>query len=410
MRERGEAVGEAVLRAHRHRVAAQGGFPCLERGLALVKGGLAGVELFLAGRRGRPPCVRALSLELHAQGCELLLDGADPLFPLGEAPLRLGFSDGAPCGGELLREPVGTGVVLELGEPSLARCDRRCPLAEGGFHRLDLALDLGVGRVATRRELAREPTDLLEVEPERRFPLLVDHRKSVARLEPQGKLPKSLQAGADSLRPSDRRAHGFARRGNFPPCHQRQGVDTMRIRRLLVLIGAAAVSALAVAAASQSRATAAPSNTSLPSISGSARDGSVLTASHGSWTGNPTSYAYQWLRCDAQGGNCASIAGATSQRYTVQTADVGARLRVQVTAANSSGSGVAESRPTGVVQATGTAPKTTSPPTISGTPQEGSTLTVSPGSWGGSPAPSLSYQWERCVGTGGGCTAIPGAT
>ncbi len=184
----------------------------------------------------------------------------------------------------------------------------------------------------------------------------------------------------------------------------------MRIRRLLVLIGAAAVSALAVAAASQSRATAAPSNTSLPSISGSARDGSVLTASHGSWTGNPTSYAYQWLRCDAQGGNCASIAGATSQRYTVQTADVGARLRVQVTAANSSGSGVAESRPTGVVQATGTAPKNTSPPTISGTPQEGSTLTVSPGSWGGSPAPSLSYQWERCVGTGGGCTVIPGAT
>ena len=184
----------------------------------------------------------------------------------------------------------------------------------------------------------------------------------------------------------------------------------MRIRRLLVLIGAAAVSALAVAAASQSQATAAPSNTSLPSISGSARDGSVLTASHGSWTGSPTSYAYQWLRCDAQGGNCASIAGATSQRYTVQTADVGARLRVQVTAANSSGSGVAESRPTGVVQATGTAPKNTSPPTISGTPQEGSTLTVSPGSWTGSPAPSLSYQWERCVGTGGGCTAISGAT
>jgi len=184
----------------------------------------------------------------------------------------------------------------------------------------------------------------------------------------------------------------------------------MRIRRFLVLIGAAAVSALAVAAASQSQASAAPSNTSLPSISGSARDGSVLTASHGSWTGSPTSYAYQWLRCDTDGGNCASIAGATSQRYTVQTADVGHRLRVQVTAANSSGSGVAESRPTGVVQPTGTAPKNTSPPTISGTPQEGATLTVNPGSWSGTPAPSFSYQWERCVGTGGGCAAISGAT
>src|SRR5205814_10372481 len=154
--------------------------------------------------------------------------------------------------------------------------------------------------------------------------------------------------GAHSLRPSDRETHGFARRGNLGLCLiNDKGEDTMRIRRLLVLIGAAAVSALAVAAASQSQATAAPSNTSLPSISGSARDGSVLTASHGSWTGSPTSYAYQWLRCDSEGGNCAAIAGATSQRYTVQTADVAHRLRVQVTATNTSGTGVAESRPTG---------------------------------------------------------------
>src|SRR5581483_86883 len=32
------------------------------------------------------------------------------------------------------------------------------------------------------------------------------------------------------------------------------------------------------------------------------------------------------------------------------------------------------------------------------------------GSWTGTPAPSFSYQWERCVGTGGGCSAISGAT
>jgi hypothetical protein len=184
----------------------------------------------------------------------------------------------------------------------------------------------------------------------------------------------------------------------------------MRMRRLIVLACAAAVSALTVAAASQGQAAAAPSNTSLPSISGSARDGSLLSASHGSWTGSPTSYAYQWERCDAQGGSCADIGGATSDHYTAQTADVGHRLRVQVTATNSSGSGVAVSRPTGVVQPTGTAPKNTAPPTISGTQQDGATLTVSPGSWSGTPAPSFSYQWERCVGTGGGCAAISGAT
>jgi len=184
----------------------------------------------------------------------------------------------------------------------------------------------------------------------------------------------------------------------------------MRFRRSIVLACAAAASTLIVAAASSGQSTAAPSNTSLPSISGSARDGSLLRASHGSWTGSPTSYAYQWLRCDAQGGSCAAIAGANSNQYTVQTADVGHRLRVQVTATNASGSGVAQSRPTAVVEATGSAPKNTAPPTISGTPQEGSTLTVNPGSWTGTPAPSFSYQWERCVGTGGGCSAISGAT
>lgn len=184
----------------------------------------------------------------------------------------------------------------------------------------------------------------------------------------------------------------------------------MRFRRLIVLACAAAVPTLIVAATSLGQASAAPSNTSLPSISGSARDGSLLRASHGSWTGSPTSYAYQWLRCDDQAGNCASIAGATSEQYTVATADVGHRLKVQVTATNASGSGVAVSRPTGIVQPTGAAPKNTSPPTISGTTQAGSTLTVSPGSWSGTPAPSFSYQWERCVGTGGGCAAISGAT
>src|SRR5579872_5909169 len=110
-----------------------------------------------------------------------------------------------------------------------------------------------------------------------------------------------------------------------------------RLRRLIVLACAAAVPTLIVAATSLGQSTAVPSNTSLPSISGSARDGSDLTASHGSWDGNPSSYAYAWLRCDTQGGSCKAIGGATSRMYTVQTADVGSRLRVQVTATNGAG-------------------------------------------------------------------------
>ena len=184
----------------------------------------------------------------------------------------------------------------------------------------------------------------------------------------------------------------------------------MRFRRLLVLVCAAAVPALVGSAVSQGRPQAAPSNKSLPSISGSARDGSILTASRGSWDGSPTGFAYQWLRCDAQAGNCSAVSGATSDHYTIQTADVGSRLKVQVTASNASGSGVAVSRPTDTVKPTGSAPKNTAAPTISGTAQEGSSLTVAPGSWSGTPAPGFSYQWERCIGTGGGCAAISGAT
>lgn len=184
----------------------------------------------------------------------------------------------------------------------------------------------------------------------------------------------------------------------------------MRFRRLLVLVCLAAVPTLIVSAVSLGQSTAAPSNTSLPSISGSARDGSILTASHGSWTGNPTSYAYQWLRCDSQGGSCNAVDGATSDHYTVQTADVGSRLKVQVTASNKDGSGVAVSRPTAVVQATGSAPKNTVAPAITGTTQEGSTLTAQPGTWSATPSPSFTYNWQRCVGTGGGCTPISGAT
>nr|MBA2599594.1 hypothetical protein [Actinomycetota bacterium] len=42
-----------------------------------------------------------------------------------------------------------------------------------------------------------------------------------------------------------------------------------------------------------------PRNTERPTISGTARVGQQLTANEGSWTGNPTAFAFQWQRCDA---------------------------------------------------------------------------------------------------------------
>jgi hypothetical protein len=94
-----------------------------------------------------------------------------------------------------------------------------------------------------------------------------------------------------------------------------------------------------------------PQSTSPPTISGTAAEGQTLTASTGSWTNTPTSYAYRWRRCDAGGGACADVAGAQAAQYTPTGADVGATLRVRVTATNAGGSAFADSAPTAVVTA-----------------------------------------------------------
>ncbi len=155
---------------------------------------------------------------------------------------------------------------------------------------------------------------------------------------------------------------------------------------------------------------AAPVNRSRPSISGSTRDGSLLSSSRGGWRNGPTAFAYQWLRCDATGANCGPIAGATGGQYTLTTADVGRRLRVAVTAMNSFGHATATSFSSRIVGATGTAPANTALPSISGTPRDGSTLSVATGNWSGSPAPAFGFQWQRCDAGGAACVDIAGAT
>ncbi|MDQ1701342.1 MAG: thermitase [Frankiaceae bacterium] len=111
-----------------------------------------------------------------------------------------------------------------------------------------------------------------------------------------------------------------------------------------------ASSALSEPVGGTAAAPPAPSNSSPPVISGTAQDGQTLTSSSGVWANSPTSYAYQWRRCDSSGANCADVAGS-SATYSVGPADVGATLRVAVTAANSSGVATATSAPTAVVQA-----------------------------------------------------------
>lgn len=97
-------------------------------------------------------------------------------------------------------------------------------------------------------------------------------------------------------------------------------------------------------------ATGIPVNTAQPSISGDAIVGETLAAENGTWSNSPTSYSYRWLQCDRFGGSCVPT-GFTGRHYTVQLADVGGTLRVNVTARNANGSATARSSRSDVVEA-----------------------------------------------------------
>jgi hypothetical protein len=92
-----------------------------------------------------------------------------------------------------------------------------------------------------------------------------------------------------------------------------------------------------------------PVNTARPAIVGSAVVGDELTTTNGTWTGAPTSFTYQWLRCDTVGAACIAVPGATGKTYGVRAIDEGNTLRTDVTAHNANGTTVARSTPSDTV-------------------------------------------------------------
>jgi len=96
----------------------------------------------------------------------------------------------------------------------------------------------------------------------------------------------------------------------------------------------------------------APSETAVPTVSGSAVVGERLTATVGSWKGTePITYTINWQACNAEVTSCAAN-GATGTSYTVAKSDVGKRLRVKVIAKNGAGSSAGLSDTTAVVKDT----------------------------------------------------------
>jgi hypothetical protein len=122
---------------------------------------------------------------------------------------------------------------------------------------------------------------------------------------------------------------------------------------------------VALAGTSLAARQVAPRNQTPPTISGTASEGSTLTADPGQWTGTePITFTYSWRRCDGNGGSCSAISGAIQRTYTLKAVDNGNTLRVRVTARNNDGSSTATSVPTALVRATPQPP----PPAPTGCP------------------------------------------
>jgi Concanavalin A-like lectin/glucanases superfamily len=123
---------------------------------------------------------------------------------------------------------------------------------------------------------------------------------------------------------------------------------------------------------------AAPSNSSAPTISGTAAYNSVLTAANGTWTGNPTGYTYQWQSATTVNGTYSNISGATLSTYTPTTSDIGNFIKVQVTATNTGGSTSALSSATSAISKATQATLSVSLSTTSKTLPYSQALTLTP--------------------------------
>jgi hypothetical protein len=149
-----------------------------------------------------------------------------------------------------------------------------------------------------------------------------------------------------------------------------------------------------------------PADFSAPTISGTAGQGHLLTAAHGVWSQSPTSYAYAWQRCAANGAGCTNIPNAASSTYTLAAADAGHTVRVEVSAHNATGTSTPV--PSATTVTVTPVPAASAAPALSGVAAVHKQLSTTNGTWNS--ATSFAYAWLRCAANGTNCSVIPGAT
>ncbi|MGH2832381.1 MAG: hypothetical protein ACRDK2_06360, partial [Solirubrobacteraceae bacterium] len=197
--------------------------------------------------------------------------------------------------------------------------------------------------------------------------------------------------------------------GATSPTYVPVSTDVTHTLRAEVTASNAAGETRSLSNASEAVLPAAPTNTVAPAITSENPEvGIGESASTGTWSNSPTSYAYLWEDCNSAGESCTNISGATASTYTPLTTDAGFTLVVSVTASNAGGSAQASSAHTSQVTQ---APSNSVLPVLSITnPTEGQVLSTTSGSWRGFPPPSYAYQWQRCDAFGAGCVNIIAAT
>jgi hypothetical protein len=140
-------------------------------------------------------------------------------------------------------------------------------------------------------------------------------------------------------------------------------------------------------------ATAPPTNTVAPAVTGNALIGSTLTSSSGAWTeSGHISYGYQWQDSLDGTTNWGNITSATSSTYVIPSTEVSKFLRCVVTDTDANGATTASSNVTAAVA--WPLPVNTVAPALSGVVQVNSALTTTNGTWSDDGSPIFTYQWQ----------------